>query len=99
MEETRNWTITKIDEFFMAWISSSEISSPLGSLSLMKVLMPLSHKALYKWLVKPSQVSSPLKLQEIAYFHRRVDEEVLAPSLFREAIDGIYKRKIKKRVN
>ena len=56
--------------------NSSEIFSPLQSLSSMTVWMSLSHKALYRWPVNLWRVSLPLKLKKTSYSHWLVEEEV-----------------------
>ena len=79
----------------MVWRSSFVISSPLWRLSSMKVLKPLSHKAWYKWLVKPKRVSSPLKLKKTSCLHRRVEEEDEGRTLVSKTM-VIYEQKVEK---
>jgi len=75
--------------------SPREISSPLWRLSSIKVLIPYSHKALYKWLIKPRRVFYPLKLRETSKFlfgwvEEEDGDEDEPPLLVTRAIEGIF---------
>ena len=59
----------------------------------MKVLKPLSSNAWCKWLVKPEQVSSPLKLKKTSCLHRWVEGEEEGFTLVSEAM-VIYEQKV-----
>ena len=60
----------------IAFKSSCELGSPLSRfLTSLKVLTPFCFKVVYRWSVKFLQVSSPLKLRKISYFHLWLEEE------------------------
>ena len=88
--------IIDIVEFSMVLRSSVGIFSPLGSLSSMKVWIPLKSKASYKWLIKLWQVSWPLKLKKTSKFLSwLVKEEDETPLLVTRAI-RIYEQTVAK---